>query len=40
VGIRKFVRKENSRWACSDCGELICVHRPACLTCGSPRNAT
>lgn len=39
VGIRQFIRNENVRWRCSACGELICVHRPACLNCGTLRNA-
>jgi len=38
VGIRQFVRNENARWACTVCGELICVHRPSCLKCGTIRN--
>ena len=37
-GIRKFVKSENTRWACPTCGELLCVHRPACLNCGTPRK--
>jgi len=37
-GIRKFVKIENERWACSGCGEIICVHRPNCLTCDTQRN--
>ena len=37
-GIRQFVRNENKRWVCRVCGELICVHRPNCLTCGTQRN--
>jgi hypothetical protein len=38
VGIRQFVRNENARWACPACGDLICVHRPGCLKCGTLRN--
>lgn len=38
-GIRQFVRNENVRWQCSSCGELICVHRPTCLNCGTTRSA-
>jgi len=37
IGIRQFVRNENIRWACTVCGELICVHRPKCLNCGTTR---
>jgi hypothetical protein len=33
-GIRHFIRKEKENWICPECGELICVHRPTCLSCG------
>jgi hypothetical protein len=33
-GIRRFIRKEKEKWICPDCGGLICVHRPICLSCG------
>lgn len=33
-GIRKFIRSEKQKWICPDCGEMICVHKPACLSCG------
>lgn len=39
LGIRLFVRNENTRWACTTCGELICVHIPQCISCGASRNA-
>jgi hypothetical protein len=39
VGIEKFVEKEKERWTCGECGDLLCVHRPICLTCGS-KNVT
>lgn len=39
LGIRQFVRNENARWVCATCAELICVHRPQCLNCGTKRNA-
>lgn len=39
AGIRQFVRSENNRWTCKICGELICVHRPECLNCGTKRTA-
>jgi Protein of unknown function (DUF3795) len=32
-GIRHFIRNEKERWACPECGEMICVHRPKCLYC-------
>jgi hypothetical protein len=33
-GIRHFIKSEKERWACPDCGEIICVHKPHCLYCG------
>ena len=33
-GIRHFTRNEKERWLCPECGDMICVHRPACLSCG------
>ena len=33
-GIRDFVREEKTKWTCPECGDLICVHRPECLSCG------
>jgi hypothetical protein len=33
-GIRKFVANEKIRWACSECGGTICVHRRYCHSCG------
>lgn len=38
IGIRQFVRNENARWTCRTCGEIICVHRPSCLNCGTQRD--
>lgn len=33
-GIRKFIKNEKLKWICPECGNLICVHKPICLTCG------
>ena len=33
-GIRHFIRYEKEKWLCPECGEMICVHRPVCLSCG------
>ncbi len=33
-GIRSFIKSETKKWTCPSCGELICVHEPACVTCG------
>ena len=37
LGIEKFVELEQNRWKCSECGEILCVHRNACLKCGKSR---
>lgn len=39
LGVRQFVRNENTRWACTACGAIVCVHRSNCLECGAKRNA-
>ncbi len=33
-GIRSFVRKENKKWICSKCGEMLCMHKARCISCG------
>jgi hypothetical protein len=33
-GVTKFLRSEKEKWACPKCGSLLCVHRPACQSCG------
>ncbi|MEW6515391.1 MAG: DUF3795 domain-containing protein [candidate division FCPU426 bacterium] len=37
-GIRAFVRQERVRWQCRSCGNLVCVHRENCLSCGAARR--
>jgi hypothetical protein len=37
LGIRRFVRNEKLRWACSECGGVICVHKGYCYICGKKR---
>jgi hypothetical protein len=34
LGILRFVRNEKVRWACTECGGTICVHRGYCYNCG------
>ena len=34
LGIRRFTRKEAERWACPECGAIICVHKENCIQCG------
>jgi len=38
AGIRHFIQSEKEKWNCPECGEIICVHRPACLSCGHKRH--
>jgi len=33
-GIRQFIRNEKRKWTCPKCGEVLCVHKPKCLSCG------
>jgi hypothetical protein len=33
-GMEKFIVREKERWACSTCGEIICVHKEVCAACG------
>jgi len=39
-GIRYFIRNEKTKWICQECGEMICVHRPSCLSCGHKWHKT
>lgn len=34
IGIRNFVRNENKKWICPECGMMICMHIPNGLSCG------
>jgi hypothetical protein len=34
IGVRRFVTREREKWACPTCGEILCVHRPQCLSYG------
>ena len=34
LGIRHFIENEKRKWTCPECGEMICVHEPQCLSCG------
>ena len=34
-GMNAFVKRERSRWKCSKCGEILCVHSEVCLSCGA-----
>jgi hypothetical protein len=34
VGIGDFIQNEKSKWICPECGDMICVHKRSCLSCG------
>ncbi|MBU1379878.1 DUF3795 domain-containing protein [Myxococcota bacterium] len=34
-GIAAFLDKEAQHWTCSECNELLCMHKKRCLSCGS-----
>jgi hypothetical protein len=36
-GIRKFLKNEDIRWACTKCGGAICVHKGYCSDCGKKK---
>ena len=37
-GIKYFVESESDKWKCPGCGGILCVHKPACLSCGYSWN--
>ena len=37
-GLTKFVANEKTRWACSECGGTICVHKGYCFSCGKMKQ--
>ena len=32
-GMRHFIQDEKARWACPECGAILCVHKPRCVSC-------
>jgi hypothetical protein len=36
-GIRKFIKNEDVRWTCTNCGGKICVHKGFCIECGKKK---
>ena len=35
IGLTQFIDIEKEKWKCSRCGQLLCVHKEACLICGN-----
>jgi hypothetical protein len=36
-GMDSFIAAEKLRWACPECGGIVCMHEEACIYCGHPR---
>jgi hypothetical protein len=34
TGITNFIENENKKWACPECGTMLCMHSPHCISCG------
>jgi len=34
IGLKSFLKSEKEKWTCTQCGQLLCVHRNVCLNCG------
>ncbi|HNK63244.1 MAG TPA: DUF3795 domain-containing protein [Anaerolineales bacterium] len=39
IGLQAFVKSEQERWACPNCGGILSVHRGNCLLCGATKPA-
>lgn len=37
-GINKFLRKQEKKYKCPECGGVICVHDRKCYSCGNSNN--
>jgi hypothetical protein len=37
-GIEQFLKNEQERWKCHNCGGIICVHNKTCYTCNQIRE--
>jgi hypothetical protein len=35
IGLTQFILTEKEKWKCSSCGQLLCVHKDVCLSCGN-----
>ena len=33
-GITAFVKNENEKWRCPECGKMLCMHKGHCVSCG------
>jgi hypothetical protein len=39
-GMQAFLQNEETRWTCMECGNIVSVHREACLVCKTQHNIT
>jgi len=39
-GVKAFVKIDQTRWTCPECGRILCMHKPECLTCGYVWNVS
>ena len=37
-GIQQFLKNEQERWKCPNCGGIVCVHNKTCYTCNQTRE--
>ncbi len=33
-GLSQFIEAKKEKWKCKNCGQLLCVHREVCVSCG------
>ena len=38
IGIDRYLAEEQQKWTCPECGGLLCMHKPQCLSCGYAWN--
>ncbi len=34
IGVERFLAEETAKWTCPECGSLLCMHKPQCVSCG------
>jgi hypothetical protein len=38
IGIDQFIETEQIKWTCPECGSMLSMHKPQCLSCGYTWN--
>ncbi|MGA9048731.1 MAG: DUF3795 domain-containing protein [Dehalococcoidia bacterium] len=36
-GVKQFIRAEENKWKCPECGQALCCHNGICFACGSSK---